>query len=114
MTILPRTEADYVKTPDVMYSIPLTEKEVRRIGERRYTFPRRLLMGMWTLGPGLVITVIGSTIRNPSVTLTHIYGYVLLVVFAEGVASIAYFYISANREGKAFLKEQEISKGGQS
>jgi len=43
-----------------------------------------------------------------------VYGYVLLVVFAEGVASIAYFYISANRAGKVFLKEQEISKGGQS
>lgn len=112
MTILPRTEADYVKTPEVTHNVSLTEREVKVIGERRYTYPRRITMAAWAFGPGLVVSIVGTTIRNPSVTTVRVFDYALLALVVEAIAVVVYFFVKANREGKKFLKE--INKGGHS
>ena len=114
MSILPRTEADYIKEPDVMYQIDLSEREVRRLGERRYIYPRRLKIGLWSLGPGVVINMVGSTVQHPSDTAVRVFGYVLLVTIIAGIATVTYFWKRSNTEGKKFLEEQKIKKGGNS
>ena len=89
MTILPRTEADYVKAPEVLYDIQLSEKEIRRVGERRYSRSHWKLQVGVVLGPSLAVLIWGLSIKSPVSDITlRAYGYAFLFCLVEGLAAI--------------------------